>query len=1577
MMRLVKLISQRWASISAEEWRAIQCEEEAADACSYLFGVRCEVSVAACIMSEEAEAQTRAKRLEVAEALTEVPAVEENLPEEILVKFERIFGSFKEWEELEDVTGAGVSLVGGLRLSTLNANGLRIPKLAAVLWFIVKNRIDMCAIQDARLSEKSARHLSKLVKQVLGPGTWTKNCSYVNEATTRRGCGIDNGGQFIIVGPRWGGAVVKCKEDWSKMGLLAKVVLKTGEGELMIVSTYWPHLLQGDVGSSCRMSDRCAQWLRKTGQQITPMEYMHEVIHKWWFKHMQKPGNWGIILGDMNAGYLAGDAGALPPISEWAGDIGARDVPWEMFSAANCGMRTRRGYAGARDSFIDHILISSSSARRCVGAWTDRSNEWKAVTDHEPLFIQLRVERGSCGIVRGGVPAKTVARAADLQTKRKDIVKAYKKELVEWSRAEANSAGAGERLLEGARASVEAVAKVQRFGKRPVVKDGWSPLIRAYGVHLGFLLEVRRRLLGQAGRAQWSDSVSASIGIKRLATRWSESVVNLNYLPAQMEKIVNLTNRGPWYWCTCSDRRELLQSLNEDIKKVKSQLHGRHRTTIRRQMGRLVQYREDMRVCGRIGYVIKSIMGTFKEVFDLSVIRNEKGDILTDGAEIHKAVTEFFKSWFAMPEEYRGRGIHDQRSSFAAVAADKDKFCDDLDHTGIPRWLRLLYWEAITYPKHPDLQKEMAEEMDRCPTLEEFMSTIKCLKKNSAPGMTGLSYNMIIAWPPEMAVKMYECLAAIWSNKEIPDWWKWRWLVPIPKTEMDIPEVEKLRPLTLVEPIRKLWLRIILGKITRLWKKYKFLSPSQHGALRGMGTDTASLQHINMMEQAVEDGDELFLSSWDMKRAFDALSKAVLRLGWERGGVPAVIAAWLVALDEGGVTVVRSPAAEAAFTAANSSLDHRVLENESDILGFDVERGTPQGEVISPLSYNSIADILARAQELLVDREIEVAGIRMKVVPLWLKGGMGQMYRALELMYIDDVISPASSVAFLQIKAMVVSAFCIIFAIMLSMEKMRHLVLGRTKDKKDIDITIYTYGWIPVKVAAPVAKVFKYLGTQYDSDYSSKADLEKAYLLILRATSVINATRATAESKNVVMQACVLKKISYPCKFGTLSRTDMKRLDSVLDSFYKKITRNMNSHPASLLHMTVEDFGLGLPSCFDLVQLEKWGYFCRGLKSSDETASATHALLERILSSNNIRTGDGVQLYLPYIKEGRKYVASSLVEWNVAQEATLCRGGASATGREESVLPYARQEMLRGLGYCTKGDFVTVAEIRGQRMARWAIPAAVLRFQKELLEWLGPVPKGAQKIARGQFWQCSNEVTCAARQRVEVVGWDREEEPSIYYVVWTTAEYKTGKRIRRPAGRADILISKYKDLFAGVVERVIVSMPMCRDGFLYRHVTATQEDLPPVFRSVMQKCEWRKKYERWVKVPAQIFVDGSWSEPARSLREILTESVPGVGAAAVVIMPNPCDRDGKPSEWWRNVQAIRIIDGAGAGLSSSYGMEFIANAVGCQLSASRDNRSVAGARRGGGQEGGAGRGDPSASDGVYRLSIGTEADRIV
>ena len=67
------------------------------------------------------------------------------------------------------------------------------------------------------------------------------------------------------------------------------------------------------------------------------------------------------------------------------------------------------------------------------------------------------------------------------------------------------------------------------------------------------------------------------------------------------------------------------------------------------------------------------------------------------------------------------------------------------------------------------------------------------------------------------------------------------------------------------------------------------------------------------MIQALETGKELktqvYISFWDMKRAFDALPKPLLVFSWIRMGAPADLAEYLVAMDWGDHSLVRSPSA--------------------------------------------------------------------------------------------------------------------------------------------------------------------------------------------------------------------------------------------------------------------------------------------------------------------------------------------------------------------------------------------------------------------------------------------------------------------------------------------------------------------------------------------------------------------------------------------------------------------------------------------------------------------------------------------
>ena len=66
------------------------------------------------------------------------------------------------------------------------------------------------------------------------------------------------------------------------------------------------------------------------------------------------------------------------------------------------------------------------------------------------------------------------------------------------------------------------------------------------------------------------------------------------------------------------------------------------------------------------------------------------------------------------------------------------------------------------------------------------------------------------------------------------------------------------------------------------------------------------LQHIDLLEDAIEYGPPLHIKTWDMHNALDSVSKNPIRIAWHRAGVPQDIAQCLVETDKKGVMVIKS-----------------------------------------------------------------------------------------------------------------------------------------------------------------------------------------------------------------------------------------------------------------------------------------------------------------------------------------------------------------------------------------------------------------------------------------------------------------------------------------------------------------------------------------------------------------------------------------------------------------------------------------------------------------------------------------------
>ena len=126
--------------------------------------------------------------------------------------------------------------------------------------------------------------------------------------------------------------------------------------------------------------------------------------------------------------------------------------------------------------------------------------------------------------------------------------------------------------------------------------------------------------------------------------------------------------------------------------------------------------------------------------------------------------------------------------------------------------------------------------------------------------MSGLSYRHLKTLPEDLHKATYQMLCTLWPTQHIPDFWKQRWLVPLPKTT-ELSNIEDLRPICLLEIFRKLWTSILTHRIRGAWETHDMLDPSQHGFRAKHGTDSASLLLVDALEHAKETHSACFVSS--------------------------------------------------------------------------------------------------------------------------------------------------------------------------------------------------------------------------------------------------------------------------------------------------------------------------------------------------------------------------------------------------------------------------------------------------------------------------------------------------------------------------------------------------------------------------------------------------------------------------------------------------------------------------------------------------------------------------------------------
>ena len=286
----------------------------------------------------------------------------------------------------------------------------------------------------------------------------------------------------------------------------------------------------------------------------------------------------------------------------------------------------------------------------------------------------------------------------------------------------------------------------------------------------------------------------------------------------------------------------------------------------------------------------------------------------------------------------------------AAEANDKTGFLDIAENLKVPPHVAVKVFEGMQPKPIPDIGLEESEGLANfTPTLHEFKNYIKCLNPRSAGGPSGMTYLLVQYWPDNVKERVYTSIKEDWTARKPFKSWGIRILQVIPKNSD--PKLSELRPLMLVEVMRKIWVGLIMRRIASFWEKWNLVDQSQHAYLRGKGTHTVLPQLLNCLEGARDFKTSIYLSSWDMKKAFDSVGRKFLLWCLVRLRIPKELASYMIGLDVGGKVFVKCPKNMEVAERGLAALD-------KEGYSFLTEKGIGQGDMPSPLFWVAVLDTL-------------------------------------------------------------------------------------------------------------------------------------------------------------------------------------------------------------------------------------------------------------------------------------------------------------------------------------------------------------------------------------------------------------------------------------------------------------------------------------------------------------------------------------------------------------------------------------------------------------------------------------------
>lgn len=1062
--------------------------------------------------------------------------------------------------------------------------------------------------------------------------------------------------------------MVRTKVDKSGLSIISKVTFKIASSlsnrppQLFeIIGAYIPPRASNTSGP-CTLHQRLQHYLTNSSSDryasITPRVYGQTVVQKWCLR-AQAQGRFVGITGDLNG---TADLGSSNSIRDWLSTLHVRAPLSEQLLPQQEYFTFFNGTMGI--SRIDHVLHSPPPSNYSVTEFgVFNSPAYAHVFEHRPVWLGFAIsnlEPPPMSTPHAPAPRLEIHKGEEPH------YSDFQEQIELWTEvnlpderiALASMDELSNLLAALSTASLSCVAKVKSIdkkrylqmrcqGKRAPLKDGYSPDMRLIQDAMHLLIRLRMAAYGPGHHARWHHSSSYGI-ILPMVTKWQAKLytqhpsdhdadplgLNSTALQMDLQPMSLLRTRH-------SDMTRAF--FDSRIAKLRNKLHGRLRSQLRLKMSKRVK---DMQLCleqNKIRDVLHKLGNKQRQALDHSFLQLDDSTITTNPIEIHQKLSEHFEVhheapvnldpiahqmqedpnfWRQLVNPPVSRPPSGRQSLTSTRASLPTQPPSPLHHLSkIPKDLQDKLRTLCKRKVDDSVVQALQSALDAEITFDHFDGAIDSLIPNKAPGPSGLSTSMVKAWPCSTRKAAYKILARLWENKSIPIWWGDKLLCGLPK-KANNSTLANVRPIGLLEVLRKLWTSLIVCRIQDVWEKHQVLHHAQSGYRWRRSTSTAIIQLTDAIEAARHqpDSDPLFATFWDYKAAFDSIPRNLMRLAWARLGVPDEYVQWLTNLDEEGLTFFLSPyMANKLQTRQEEDLlssptDYHLLLHH--MLGFHTQRGVTQGDTMATICWVAIFDMILT----------------------W----CDPENTSSDVAYADDMVTLTSDLSLQQTKADLISSFCAFSGMAISIPKIETICIQHPDAPPILSqiLTIRDWKWEPT--AIPIARMSpndstKYLGARVTFGHQEKQSYQWCRDHIRTTTAILQMRRATGQCRQKVIEVQLIPQILYVAAHATWPLKYYKELDRILAHAIRQMYHLPHSYPADLIFLPKTDCGLNFKRISDMAQVQKWGMLGRTSALGSVSAAAVNSIIKR------------ASITLP----PTVLFGTSLIEWGVLNKMQL------------------------------------------------------------------------------------------------------------------------------------------------------------------------------------------------------------------------------------------------------------------------------------------------------------------------------------